>query len=157
MYDQMELDTRNDYEQNIDVAIGEAQKSAHDYVIYLNGGVPVKNRHEGYGILAEKFVELQKSQKKVQAGMNEFLTILPTDTKHAVEESSSILNAAHEVATKATLMAAWAEKVMKDLYELQVTEEKTPLEGMMDGDDGFASADDVDEDDEPQEETDGSD
>lgn len=144
MYDQMELDTRNGYEQDIDVAIGEAQRSAQGYVSYLLGGAKVKNRHEGYGILAEKFVELQKTQKKVQAGMTEFLAVLPTDTKHAVEESSSILTAAHDVAAKATLMAAWAEKVMQDLYELQMQEEKTPLEEMMDGE-GFAPADDAED------------
>ena len=143
MYDQMELDTRNGYEQSVDYAIGEAQEKAFDYVNYLRDGSPVKNRHEGYGILAENFVELQKTQKKVQAGMSEFLKILPTDTRHAVEESSSILNAVHEVAVRATVMAAWANRVMKDLYDLQVLEEKTPLEDMYGSGDGFESADEA--------------
>lgn len=132
--EQMEMDLRAESEVCLDDALAKAKAAAGNHVEACMYGSAVANRHEGYGLLTERFDEVAKGLKAVKTGMATFAAILPTDTRHAIDATSSITNAARDLMKTTALMAAMAEKVMCDLYAANaVNDERTPLEEMMDG------------------------
>lgn len=102
---------------------------------------PVESRHEGYGIVAERMNALSNSMKVVSNSMKAFLWVLPADDREAIDTASSLKNAAIEVVYDAVLLAANADKVMNDLYEI-AKDEVTPLESYLtEQDNDFEEAD----------------
>ena len=59
--------------------------------------------------------------------MKRFLRILPAGDSEAIDAASSLKNAAIETVYEAVLLAANADKVMNDLYEI-AKDEISPLE-----------------------------
>ena len=59
--------------------------------------------------------------------MKTFLRILPAGDREAIDAASSLKNAAIEAVYEAVLLAANADKVMNDLYEI-ARDEVSPLE-----------------------------
>lgn len=102
----------------------------------------VESRHEGYGIVAERMNALSNSMKVVSDSMKTFLRILPAGDRDAIDTASSLKNAAIEAVYEAVLLAANADKVMNDLYEI-VKDEVSPLEEYAESqkDEGFEEAD----------------
>lgn len=101
----------------------------------------VESRHEGYGIVAERMNALSNSMKVVSDSMKTFLRILPAGDRDAIDTASSLKNAAIEAVYEAVLLAANADKVMNDLYEI-VKDEVSPLEEYAESqkDEGFEEA-----------------
>lgn len=129
-YEQMELDCRMDAERNLDENIATVLTFSYAQ-LKAGSPKPVASRHEGYGLLAEFYCEVQKAVKSIGEGMKNYLKILPCENTNAIEAASSIRNAAAEAVTQIVVMEAQAERVMNDMYKLAGSE-TTPLEDYAD-------------------------
>ena len=144
-YEQMELDLRLQPERDLDENIGVLMSFAHQQLMSEIPDGTVKNRHEGYGILAEKFVAVGAAMKAIQDGMKSYLRILPIDDYKAVDAVSSIDNSLTDLVTATVKMAAEAKRISDDLFR-HASETKTPLEDYMDSQgDGFEETEDTTE------------
>lgn len=142
-YEQMEFDVRLESDRELQENVGLAVEFACKQMQQENPK-HIENRHEGYGVLSEAYTKLQVSMKKVNEGTKQYLSILPTDDQAAVEASNSIYIAANEVAYEATKLAAFANKIMTDLYLNRP--EPTPIEEYLgENEDGFEEAPETEE------------
>ena len=99
------------------------------------GDVQVKNRHEGYGFLADAHQGVIRAVKAVKDGITDLLNALPQDDAQAVDKVEGVA-AALEDAIKATIeMAAEAKRVSSDLFSESWN--STPLEEYLGDNDGF--------------------
>lgn len=127
---QLAMDTRleadRSFQENVDVSIDFACRQLASEATEVT-----KNRHEGYGIVAEQFGAVNAMQKKVAEAMKNSLGILPTDdikaVDTAVDTAASLKQAATEAAYATIKLAALADKVANDLYKKEA-DMKTPLE-----------------------------
>lgn len=87
----------------------------------------------------------------LKAGMKQYLAILGATDADAVNAASSLHNEAVDLVEQAIGMAAQMNRVMNDLYAIAASQ-KTPIEEMLEEDDGFEEAEDGPQDDEPEEE-----
>lgn len=142
-YEQMELDLRLQPERDLDENIGILLSFAH-HQLMSECGAAVKNRHEGYGILAEKFVSITKSMKDVKNGMNALLCVLPVDDYKAVDSVISIDGSLTELVKAVVQMSAEAKRISDDLFK-SAAMDRTPLEEYMEEQDGFEEAPDQEE------------
>lgn len=107
----------------------------------------VKNRHDGYGIAAEYYIELKARMKAIDLSMKAFLASLGTDDdSKAVDAASSLKNSATQMSVAAIQLTAQADKIATDLYE-KVSAWETPLEELSDSvsDDSFEGSSDSEE------------
>lgn len=116
------LESERELKDNVMVAVEFACKQ-----VDREAGKQVESRHEGYGIAAERMNALSNSMKVVGDSMKTFLRILPAGDREAIDAASSLKNAAIEAVYEAVLLAANADKVMNDLYEI-ARDEVSPLE-----------------------------
>lgn len=136
---QYQLDCRLSSERNLEENTNIMIDFAHDIVKSEKPG-KVKNRHEGYGILAEAMCGLNHQIKAVGDGMKTFLTNLSSDDDiQAIERIESISNALADSIVAAVTMVAWARRISDDLYE-GAGSFRTPLEEYAAGmdEDGFS-------------------
>lgn len=140
-FKQMELDLRLQPERDLDENISILMAFAHHQLVLAEDGFPVKNRHEGYGILAEHFVLINGAMKDVKNGMANLLRVLPVDDYKAADAVSSIDNSLAELIKAATRMSAEAKRIADDLFNSASTE-KTPMEEYMEEAGGFEEAPD---------------
>nr|WP_325300226.1 hypothetical protein [uncultured Dysosmobacter sp.] len=147
-YEQMEFDTmlesERELKENINVAVSFACKQVQRSEQYK-----VTNRHEGYGIAAESHAAIQGSVKKVSEGMKYFLNVLPADDNAAISAANTIYNAAVDLVYQATMLAAQANRVMTDLYELH-KDDKSPLEEYADAQEDGEGFEEAQEEDQPE-------
>lgn len=140
MYGQMEMDLRLRPEIELEENIGIVIEFAHSQLEEEKIGNSVKNRHEGYGLLAERFANLSNSLKNVKDGMTAMLRILPVDDHKAIDAVASIDNSLTDLVVAAVSMAAEAKRINDDLYK-NLSDYKTPLEMYSEGlGDGFEEA-----------------
>ena len=135
---QYQLDCRLSSERSLEENTNIMIDFAHDIVKAQKPGV-VKNRHEGYGILAEAMCVLNLQTKAVGDGMKNFLTNLSSDDDiQAIERAESIV--------AAVTMAAWAKRIGDDLYE-GAGSFRTPLEEYAEkmDEDGFSEPENEEE------------
>lgn len=135
-YEQYELDLRLDYERDLKTNLtqvirfaGEQQR--HDLE---ENGRPLKrveSTQEGYGIAAQAYVKVCGKNKILKGQMDDFLKLLDGGDDVA-SISGQIYNACLELSIEAVLMAAQAERILKDLY---YTTPRTPLEEFTDAED----------------------
>ena len=116
------LESERELKDNVMMAVEFACKQ-----VDREAGKQVESRHEGYGIAAERMNALSNSMKVVGDSMKTFLRILPAGDREAIDAASSLKNAAIEAVYEAVLLAANADKVMNDLYEI-ARDEVSPLE-----------------------------
>lgn len=116
------LESERELKDNVIVAVEFACKQ-----VDREACKQVESRHEGYGIAAERMNALSNSMKVVGDSMKTFLRILPAGDREAIDAASSLKNAAIEAVYEAVLLAANADKVMNDLYEI-ARDEVSPLE-----------------------------
>lgn len=116
------LESERELKDNVMVAVEFACKQ-----VDREACKQVESRHEGYGIAAERMNALSNSMKVVGDSMKTFLRILPAGDREAIDAASSLKNAAIEAVYEAVLLAANADKVMNDLYEI-ARDEVSPLE-----------------------------
>lgn len=108
---QYQLDCRLSSERSLEENTNIMIDFAHDIVKAQKPGV-IKNRHEGYGILAEAMCVLNLQTKAVGDGMKNFLTNLSSDDDiRAIERAESISNALADTIVAAVAMAAWAKRI----------------------------------------------
>lgn len=119
-------------EENVNVMIGFATDICREQ------NRQVKNRHEGYGYLAEAHQNVIKAVKALKDGMSDLLDTLPVSDSMAVDKTQSVANTLADVILTATQMAAEANRISKDLYQESWNgTEPTPLEKYAEENDGF--------------------
>ena len=109
-------------EENVNVMIDFATDICREQA----GVKKVKNRHEGYGFLAEAHQNVIKAVKDLKDGMSVLLDTLPVSDSMAVDKTQSVANT----------LAAEANRISKDLYQ-ESWSEPTPLEKYAEENDGF--------------------
>lgn len=133
-YEQMELDTR----RNLDIALENLTSDAvhtAEQMIMRCGEAPsaVRNRHEAYGIAAERFAKIRNAVKTIEKDTASLLGALPDPNYPAIEAVSSICNST--LAATAVLIEATAEmrRTLRDLYtaENSAKDETTPMDEWM--------------------------
>ena len=117
-------------EENVNVMIGFATDICREQ------NRKVKNRHEGYGYLAEAHQNVIKAVKALKDGMSDLLDTLPASDSMAVDKVQSVANTLADVILTPTQMAAEANRISKDLYQ-ESWSEPTPLEKYAEENDGF--------------------
>ena len=137
-YGQYQLDSRlsseRTMEENVAVMIGFAAGIAKDQA----GEKKVKNRHEGYGILAEEHQKVIAAMKLLKDGMGDYLDALQATDSQAIDRVQSVANALALVVLTSTRMAAEATRVSNDLYQASWKDtEQLPLETYTEENDGF--------------------
>ena len=141
-YGQFQMDCRltseRTIEENVNVMIEFAAELRKGQV----GEVKVRNRHEGYGLLADAHQNVIKATKSLKDGMGSLLDSLATDDNEAVDKTESVANALADVIHTATIMAAEAKRVSNDLYNESWN--PTPIEQAIAEDDGFKEPEDSD-------------
>ena len=137
-YEQTELDLRLDWERDMDENIEILVSFAHRVLMEAQAGNLVKNRHEGYGLLAEQYVNVNTALKSLKDDMAAYLKILPIDDFKAVDAVASIDGSLHKLIVAATNMAAQAKRISDELYTMTQSY-KSPLEEYADSQeaDGF--------------------
>lgn len=137
-YEQQEMDLRLDWERDLDDNVETVITFVYKILMDKNGDNTVKNRREGYGLLAEQYVGVTTALKDLKDDMGDFLKVLGIDDFKAVDAVSSIDRSLHKLIVTTVRMAAQAKRISDELYQI-ASEYKTPLEEYMDGEntDGF--------------------
>ncbi|MEG1892065.1 MAG: hypothetical protein RR301_11630 [Clostridia bacterium] len=89
-----------------------------------------RNRHEGYGLLAEKFVALCGAMDQVKAGMKDCLKMLPSDDFDFQETVDATYNSLLELNVASAQMGAQALNVATQTVERQ---QNPPLVELIEG------------------------
>lgn len=75
-YEQQELDLRLDWERDLDENIETVVAFVHKVLMDTKKDDMVKNRHEGYGLLSEQYMNATAAFKSLKDDMAAFLKIL---------------------------------------------------------------------------------
>lgn len=143
-YEQLELDTRSDFQKAIEQLAQDAVQEAHNMVktsceSSSEAIMPgfVKNRYEAYGIAAEQLIRVGLAAKMVKKDVDGLLETLTDTRKSAVEATSDIYNSTTAAAGILIQAAAIMKRTMDNLYleESAFTPKHTPLEDLMGGQD----------------------
>lgn len=144
-YEQMEIDVTLDGERDLKENVQKVIGFAHRQIMQDGTLKAVSNKHEGYGIAAEYYVNLQKAAGSAAGDMKAMLNLLPAGESDILNTIGSLYNSAAEIATKAITLAAQAKRILDDLY--YGIPQKTPIEEAIENaeseDDGFEDADNV--------------
>lgn len=81
--------------------------------------IHIRNRHEAYGIAAENMVAVNGAVKAIKNDVNTLLETLPDPNRPAVEAVSAIRNSAGTLVIAAIKMAAIMDRVLRDLYNAE--------------------------------------
>ncbi len=151
-YEQMELDTRSDFQRAIAELASDAVDEAHKLVkVSVESSseaiMPnlVRNRYEAYGIAAEQMIRVNLATKMVKKDVDGLLETLTDPNRSAVEATSSIYNSATAAAGILIQAAAIIKRTMDNLYieESALGSRPTPIEEYLDSQD-FQEAEPVD-------------
>lgn len=129
-YKQEVLDTMMDEErstkENLGIVIDYAEKQ-----LTSEGRKAVTSRHEGYGVLSEQMLALNKAMKQLSDALKGYLLILSASDREAIDAAARTATAAQALAYQAVLVTAQGNMIADDLYHyLPEDEEKTPIEEM---------------------------
>ncbi|MGN1318330.1 MAG: hypothetical protein ACI4VF_04885, partial [Lachnospirales bacterium] len=114
-YEQMQLDVTLSHER----ALKDNVTTMVEFVYKQNlskGAETIKNKHEGYGIVAENHSRLAANIKSVKDDMATILKLLPGDSGEFIGASTSLYNSAVETAMAAINLAAESKRIIDDLY-----------------------------------------
>lgn len=134
-YGQYQIDCRLSGERTMEENVNVMIEFATDIRKKQVGEQKVKNRHEGYGFLADAHQDVLKAMKSLKDGMADLLGCLPQTDAVAVDKTESVANALADVILSATKMAAEAKRVSSDLFKENW--DPTPIEQAIAEDDGF--------------------
>lgn len=129
------LTSERTIEENVNVMIEFATQLRKEQT----GERQVRNRHEGYGLLADAHQNVIKAMKSLKDGMGDLLDSLAQNDSVAVDKTESVANALADVIHTATIMAAEAKRVSNDLYKENWN--PTPIEQALADSDGFEEPD----------------
>lgn len=149
-YEQMELDTRKELDKVVTVLTGEAIQTVRDMIANCGEApLPVRNRHEAYGIAAEHYAKISTITKSIKNDLGTLLGTLADPNYPAVEAASSIVNSTVTAAGILLVAAAEMKRTLDNLYIAEnSTAESTPLEDLAGYDSPFedAESNEADED-----------
>ena len=105
-YEQLELDTRRQLDKAIAQLTEDTVKTAGE-MITACGEAPtaVRNRHEAFGIAAERLAKIKKAVKAIDGDTSILLGTLPDANYPAIEAVSSICNIRSSTTTTKTATA----------------------------------------------------
>lgn len=124
-YEQLEIDTTLEIDRNLKDNVQTVIRFALSQMMEEDHPEKIRNRHEGYGIVAEKYSSLNLAKKIADADMKAMLSLLPNGEGDILNVSGSLFNSAAEIAVAAIKLAAQCQRILNDLY---YGEEKTPIE-----------------------------
>lgn len=124
-YDQVEMDLTLQRDRDLKENVQLMVRFALQQILDEDFPDPVKNRHEGYGIAADKYSALGGSMKSIQDDMKTYLKLLADEGNSTLNTVGSLYNSAVEAAVKSIRLAAETQRILNDLY---YGEQKTPLE-----------------------------
>ena len=141
-YEQLKIDTTLDIDRDLKENTATMIKFAYEQMMEYKQPSKVKNKHEGYGIVAEAYSSLAAAVKNVRGDMDTFLKLLPSSESDTLNICGSLYNSAAETGMKAIMMAAQCQRILNDLY---YGESRTPIELAIDAtgeptEDGFEEA-----------------
>ena len=113
---QYQLDSRSDAEKRIEENVVEFIEDATSIIKSTADNKKVRNRHEGYGFLAEAHQNVIHAAKAVKDSMTDLLNVLPSDDAQAVDKVESIVAALEDLLKSSVLMAAEGKRVSYDLF-----------------------------------------
>lgn len=133
---QLEIDTRSDFQREIDRLIDTAVQGAYTLVkmsceTATEKIMPyvVHNRHEAYGVAAEQLVKIDFAAKTIKKDVGQLLDTLADPQKSALEATSSIYNTLIAAAAITVQAAAIIKRTTDNLYvEEAEIQAPTPLE-----------------------------
>lgn len=149
-YEQMEIDTTLESERSLKDNVQIIIKFALGQMMEHENPEQVRNRHEGYGILAEEWSALGGKTKNANGDMQTMLKLLPNGEGDILNVVGSLYNSAAEIAVGAIKLAAQSQRILNDLY---YGEKPTPIEEYLEESaeeadqhgDGFEEAENVEE------------
>lgn len=144
-WEQMEMDFTLDSERALKDNIQEVVQFAYCQIMNEQRPEAVRNKHEGYGIAAESFAKLKASVKLADTDMGTFLKLLQSEGADVVSNVSSLYNSACEIAMASIVLAAHANRIMKDLYYDSKSPIEEYMEGMNEPEDEFTEAEEIDQ------------
>lgn len=110
------IDSRSDAEKVIEEKVVEFIEFATAIEKKATENKRIRNRHEGYGFLAEAHQEVIRSAKAVKDSMTDLLNVLPSDDSQAVDKTESIVAALEDLLKSTVLMAAEGKRISSDLF-----------------------------------------
>lgn len=110
------IDSRSDAERVIEENVVGFIEFAHEIKKKTPDNKTIKNRHEGYGFLAEAHQNVIHATKAVKDGMTDLLNVLGADDSQAVDKVESIIVALQDLLKSTVEMAAEGKRVSSDLY-----------------------------------------
>ncbi len=129
-YEQMEIDLTLESDRSLKDNVQNVAKFALGQIVRYDRPDAVKNRHEGYGIAAEYYVNVHRNVKAVDVDMKSMLALLPNGEGDFINICGSLYNSAVETAVSAIKLAAQSQRILEDLYD---SETRTPIEEYLDG------------------------
>lgn len=151
-YEQLKFDVTLESDRTLKDNIQEVASFALKQLMEDKAPSDIKNRHEGYGVVAESHSLLKNAEKAVDTEMKSLLALLPNGETEFIQLCGSLYNAAIDTAMQAIRLAADAKRVLADLYDGSA---RTPIEEAIDEaeeNDGFEDVEDADPEDEEEEE-----
>ena len=151
-YEQMELDTRKELDIAIERLVADSIREAGEMIGACGESrSAVRNRHEAYGISAERLARITKAAKDIKGDVSTLLGTLPDPNFPAIEAVSSIANSLQAGAAVMVEAAAEMQRVLRDLYDAETREpELTPMERLAEESAAqyFQDAEDIDDEEE---------
>lgn len=133
-YEQLELDTRKDLERAIERVTTDSIKEVGEMILLCGEAhSAVRNRHEAYGIAAERLAKIKKAVKSIDGDTAILLSTLPDINLSGIEAVSSICNSTLAAAAVLIEAAAEMQRVLRGLYaaENAATDDPTPMDEWM--------------------------
>lgn len=129
---QYQLDCRLTSERNLEENVNVMINFTCDLRKQEIGEKKVRNRHEGYGFLADAYLTVTQAMKKVKDGMNDLLNALPVpDDAAAVDKVESLTNSLMDAIVAIATMAAEGRRVSGDLMRENWNPEAGDDDGFM--------------------------
>lgn len=146
-YEQMELDTRSDFQRAIAAltsdAVDEAWKLVGASCTSSSEPIapsPVRNRYEAYGIAAEQIGRITTATNLIKKDVNGLLETLTDTSRSAVEATSSIYTSMTVAAGVLIQAAAIIKRAMDSLYLEESDIGPSPLEEWAESNQDFQEA-----------------
>ncbi len=142
----------NDNQMHLDIVL-DHKRGIKDNIVAVvdfiykknvtNDAEKITNKHEGYGIAAEKHAMLKGDLKSVNADMDSLLKLLSSDVSSFANQTTSLYNSAVMTAITAINLAVAAKRIMDDLYYSVPTPIEDYIEDDEENEEGFENAEEV--------------
>lgn len=148
-YEQMELDTRKELDKVVEALTAEAIGTVRHMIANCGEApMPVRNRHEAYGIASEHYAKISTICKSIKNDVSTLLGTLADSNYPAVEATSSIVNSTASAAAILLIAAAEMKRTLDNLYIAESSDpESTPMDNWASGGSSFEEAEPTDDDD----------